>query len=453
MGKTGESLLIGPDQLVRTDSYLQPKRYSVTRSFLFPGQSRLDSEAASRALAGQSGIGFLTDYTGKDVLASYAPFKYKDLNWAIVVKKGRDEALASVRNLWKVGGSIFIVTLVVVIVIDIYFTRLVLKPLGAEPVYMQQIARSIAKGDLTVTVPPCDRKTVMGTLNEMVQNLRHMVSQITEQTREQHQVAHQLSSVSEQTNQSLHEQAEHTTMAATSVTQMSESFREVSENIQRAAGRSNDSKNQIEQSSADVIATSNVLHEVADEFKASAQTVDDLTGEVSRISSALESIQKIADQTNLLALNAAIEAARAGENGRGFAVVADEVRALASNTQRETEQVSDIIQSLQHSSKATQTQMQTSVNRAEAMCEQAAQTAENLRSAAESLDEVAQMNENVASASEEQNHVAMEISGNVESLRAAITETEQSMNDIAASSSTIAKSSDNLQNLIKQFKV
>lgn len=43
----------------------------------------------------------------------------------------------------------------------------------------------------------------------------------------------------------------------------------------------------------------------------------------------IKDINEISFQTNLLALNAAVEAARAGDAGRGFAVVAEEVRSLA----------------------------------------------------------------------------------------------------------------------------
>jgi methyl-accepting chemotaxis protein len=69
------------------------------------------------------------------------------------------------------------------------------------------------------------------------------------------------------------------------------------------------------------------------------QTVSGLAAAAQKIGEVVQLINGIASQTNLLALNATIEAARAGEAGKGFAVVASEVKNLANQTAKATEDI------------------------------------------------------------------------------------------------------------------
>ena len=83
--------------------------------------------------------------------------------------------------------------------------------------------------------------------------------------------------------------------------------------------------------------------------KESATKSEELKESSQNIGNAVGFIAKIADQTNLLALNAAIEASRAKEHGKGFAVVADETRALAGESEKNAEFISELVSKIQGS--------------------------------------------------------------------------------------------------------
>ena len=91
------------------------------------------------------------------------------------------------------------------------------------------------------------------------------------------------------------------------------------------------------------------MGDAVDVAKESSTKSEELKESSQNIGNAVGFIAKIADQTNLLALNAAIEASRAKEHGKGFAVVADETRALAGESEKNAEFISDLVNKIQGS--------------------------------------------------------------------------------------------------------
>jgi len=107
------------------------------------------------------------------------------------------------------------------------------------------------------------------------------------------------------------------------------------DNIMSAVQIVNDSVGRMDKA----IDVANASARKSEELKVSSQNIGDAVG----------FIAKIADQTNLLALNAAIEASRAKEHGKGFAVVADETRALAGESEKNAEFISELVNKIQSS--------------------------------------------------------------------------------------------------------
>ena len=69
MGETGESYLVGQDKLMRSDSYLNPKDYSVVASFAENNQ--INTKASEAALNGTKGTSVIMDYNNNPVVSSW----------------------------------------------------------------------------------------------------------------------------------------------------------------------------------------------------------------------------------------------------------------------------------------------------------------------------------------------------------------------------------------------
>ncbi|HVA89232.1 MAG TPA: methyl-accepting chemotaxis protein, partial [Chloroflexota bacterium] len=98
---------------------------------------------------------------------------------------------------------------------------------------------------------------------------------------------------------------------------------------------------------AAVVETIKSISDVREAVLKSAEQITALGKSSGEVGTIVKAIDDIASQTNLLALNAAIEAARAGEHGKGFTVVAAEVRKLAERTSSETKAISARIAAIQ----------------------------------------------------------------------------------------------------------
>lgn len=129
MGETGETYLVGPDRLMRSDSYLDPVNHSVINSFRYPEKGGVNTVAIDNALKGRVGEEIVIDYNGNPVFSAYTPVTILGLNWALLSEIDVAEALAPVATLQSVMIIVVLAALIIMAGVALYLGRALAAPI------------------------------------------------------------------------------------------------------------------------------------------------------------------------------------------------------------------------------------------------------------------------------------------------------------------------------------
>ncbi|WP_442919443.1 methyl-accepting chemotaxis protein [Methanoculleus sp.] len=343
---------------------------------------------------------------------------------------------------------------------------------------------AMAKGDLTAFVDAEDSdplRKVKSDYNVSLTAIRTLLADVAK-------AAHQVDMTTKEVSKSTDEIIRATEQVAASTQRSSEDARHQLEKIEEIGTDINDLSASIEEiasTSQEVMEQASkasqegndaaTLGEVAAKKmqlveEISKQTVDEistLNNQMREINNIVKLIADITNQTNLLALNAAIEAARAGEHGRGFAVVAGEIRNLAGESKRASQDIEDLIRTIQASTEKTTGSMQASHQEIQAGIESVNKVIVGLNRIVKGVEVVthgiteitkatedqAGSTNNVMQKMDESTHMTKESLDRTEDMAALAEEVSASTEEVGSASHELASMAEQLKKVMMQFKL
>jgi methyl-accepting chemotaxis protein len=345
-----------------------------------------------------------------------------------------------------------IVVFVIALILALWLTRSITKPLS-EGVF---VAQRIAEGDLTAHIETAgtdETGQLMNALKNMVTKLQSIIGEVKNAARNIASASHELKANSELMSKGAGEQAGRAAQVATASEEMSQTVLDIAKNTSSIETSAIDTTKLAKDGETVVNRSVDKVKSIAKTIDQSAQLIKSLGERSNQIGEIVNVINDIADQTNLLALNAAIEAARAGEQGRGFAVVADEVRKLAERTGNSTAEIGDMVKSIQNEVHQVVISMENITKEVKAGVDLSTQAGDVLRSIVESVDKLHLMVQQIASATEEMASTSEEINKDIEMISSLSADTSGSSGEIARSSNNLSQLSVNLEDVVKGFIV
>ncbi|MCU7977439.1 methyl-accepting chemotaxis protein [Shewanella sp. SW36] len=353
----------------------------------------------------------------------------------------------------NVGIAVFIFIALLLSTITYLIIRSIIAPVER---ITQIISRIEVSKDLTLR---CDASTqdelgeIAQHFNSMVSSFQQLIEQVIESVATINTSCKRVSENAMLASEGVGQQLNETDMVATAITEMGATIEEIAKTTELAASKAGQTHDNAQSGQLEVEQTIHKIQSLAEQLNSSAAVVNELERDSETIGSVLDVIRGIAEQTNLLALNAAIEAARAGEQGRGFAVVADEVRNLAMRTQSSTQEIANIIQTLQTRTRSIVQLMESSQKQGVESAEQAASAGALLKLINNDVRNIMDMSTQIAAAIEEQSMVAAEVNKNVVVIRDIAEESSHAADANASASDELKAQAEFLFRAVSNFKI
>jgi methyl-accepting chemotaxis protein len=477
LGETGETYLVGPDFLMRSNS-----RFSKEPTVL---KTKVMTASTKEGIENKAGFHIIKGYRGASVLSAYSHSSMNELfetdkDWAIIGEVNVDEAFAIATELGQWVFIIALLSIFAVTIIALFISKNIARPVIA----VSNAARKMSEGDLTISIEATSRDEIgimAKTLQLTIENLRSMVGQILATADRVSSSSQELSSSSQEMNATTEEvastvqaiskgtetQAMRVDETQKAMEQMAIAVDQVSKSAQSAAHQATNAADQAQKGGEEATNVQKKIVQVSDVIINSTNAMRKLGERSGQIGAIVNVITSIADQTNLLALNAAIEAARAGEYGRGFAVVAEEVRKLAESSAKAAEEISNLIQDVQKETQLSVANMDDISKEAVSIKDLSQKSSQSFAEIITSAEGLASVVEEVSASTQQQSattqqvfksisdiaSVAEETASSTEEASASTEEMTASMEEMTASAQELAEMGISLKELVKKFKI
>lgn len=473
VGETGYAFIVQNDGLIIG----HPQKDLVMQSTISDLNVKELVTAHTSAQTGETGV---VRYTFEGVEKFNFYKKLQSTDWVVYITAPVKEATSKLSYLailsFVTAGVVLIFTVIIVI---IFSSRLV-RPIQK----MSNLTSAVAQGDLTLKVDHQGKDEVgllgqnFNIMIEGMQNILLKINGVSEHVRKSSETLVESSEETklsaEQVATAINELATGTTDIVNSVTSvtdkvqhMSDTLKELSQFADEVNHTSLESKTLSEKGELLINQAIQTISEANKQVQETAEIIKLVDKRSSEIGNVINIITSIAEQTNLLALNASIEAARAGDAGKGFAVVAEEVRKLATETSSSADKIANMIRETQSESHKAVKSIEQGLGVVEDGMGKVIQSGDAFTKISDNINTVSEQTTKINSSIQDLEEISSAISEDMSSISAVTEQSSAGAEEVSAASEQqaasavhissdaveLSKLSQELQEMINQFKI